>query len=342
MASTPSTSSANLQIYTRGEDVYQCDVCKRKVRVPANNYSINIIQRCIITYGCKGKLHKASQASEINSTPAIPPEVSGVQDWFQRKVLFTYTQAIKSTTWAIQHDLAGKPVVQTFVYEQSGDTQVLTEVTPKSITVIDLNNIEVEFDQPQSGIAQCIALASANAVNPNITSTPTSTVPTTDTQITSGGELTIATLDTSTLIDLTVQYISPTTTTPLTIQYVGVDDNPSIDSAWVGTNRVFVGGKPYIVRSFNLLTHEVAPAYFNNHLVANGSPFYFQGLTGTPGQNLILLSNSPFSTVDRVYDRYIDLGFVSTTQPELYYTTGEAFAEPSIIRTIYPPVFVVD
>jgi hypothetical protein len=57
---------------------------------------------------------------------------------------------------------------------------------------------------------------------------------------------------------------------------------------------------------------------------------------------LILLGNAPFTVVDRVVDRYIDMASIDEDQPELLYTNGDAFAAPAVIRTAYPHIFVVD
>ena len=186
-----------------------------------------------------------------------------------------------------------------------------------------------------------MAFASANTVNPSV---GTPTIVTVETaRITNNGELTIATLNDATLIDLTIRYNSSNVPSGIVnIEYVGIDDQPSINSPWVGTNKVYLNGRTYTVRSFNLVDQPLAPAIFADNLIGNGTQFFFPSLTTEPNQNLILYGTSPFTIVDRVVDRYRDMGLVSQEQPELAYTNGEAFAAPGIIRTTYPHIHVVD
>jgi len=329
------------QIVVRGEFVYQCDVCKRRIRVPSNKNSVDVIQRCIITKNCLGKLHKVLTTGEANQTTSIPPSVPGVADWVQRRVFFLFNQVVEDNIWLIKHNLANKPSVSVFVIQLQDGEEVLVEVDPPIIRIVDLNTIEIEFNSPQKGQAQCIAFASENTVNPSV-GTPTVVLQQTM-LLTNKGELTIATLNDAPLIDFIIQYRSVNAPGGVVdVHYVGVDDQPAIDSPWVGANKVFVNGRSYTVRSFDLIEQPLAPSVFSNHLVANGSQFYFPSLSTTPNQNLILLGLPPFTFVDRVVDRYVDIALINPDQPELAYTTGNAFAAPSVIKSVYPLISVVD
>lgn len=329
------------QIFVRGEAAYQCDTCSRKIRVPTNRYGLTIIQRCIITQHCLGKLHPILTAQEANNVSSVPPSVPGVIDWSQRKVFFLYEQPIANTVWRIEHNLNNKPSVQVFVVQVDGDTETLVEVDPLTIRVIDPNTVEVEFQNAQKGIAQCIALASANTTNPSVTTV--TTTPQGSLLLTNASELTIATLDTDTTISFTVTYRTPNVPEGFVdISYVGVDNVPSIKSPWAGTHRVFIGGKTYTVRSFSILQQPLAPGYFADNLIANGTQFFFSSLPALPNRNLILLGTSPFTVVDRNVNQYVDIGLVNQIQPELAYAGGNAYAAGSIIRNVYPPVMVVD
>jgi hypothetical protein len=329
------------QILVRGEAVYQCDVCKRKIRVPTNKYGLDIIQRCIITKTCPGKLHKVITTAEANKVSSVPPSLPNVQDWSQRRVFYLHEQPIENTIWAIEHNLANKPSVQVFITVQVDGEDVLQEADPLEVRIIDLNNVEVEFASPQKGQAQCLAFSSANTVNPDV-GTPTVVAQETM-QLTNNGELTIATADASVLLDITVEYRSVNVPGGIVnVDYVGVDNQPSLTSPWVGASKVFLNGRQYTVRSFNIVTQPLAPAVFAANMVANGSQFLFPSLGTTPNQNLILLGTPPFTIVDRVVNKYIDIATINQTQPELLYAGGEAFAAPSIIRSAYPHVYVVD
>jgi len=321
----------------RGDAVYQCDVCKRYVRVPVDIEFIDIIQRCIITENCLGKLHVIENVGVINSTPVITPEVPGLKDWFQRKVLFTFTQSIQATVWTIVHNLGTKPLVQVVVTrEDTNNNSILVELPPDMFTVavVDLNTVTVTFTRAESGIAQCMNATSSNLINSPIV-TPVTLA---DMLLTNNGEITLATRNTTPLIPITVVYKSKTV---ITVVYSAVDNVPSINSPWVETSVVYIGGKDYTVRSFNLLTANPAPSYFANGLIVNGSPFYFSGLSVGLGENFILLGNSPFASVDRISDQVIDVASIGVTAPQVYYNQGNAFAKPPVIKQIYPPIFVV-
>lgn len=333
-------SAQRQQILVKGEAVYQCDVCKRRIRIPSSKYSIDVIQRCIITKNCLGKLHKVLTTAEANDTSAIPPAVPGVADWVQRRVFSSHVQAVENQIWTVEHNLANRPTVQVFVIQIQDGEEVLVEVDPVAVRTIDLNTVEIEFARPEKGQAQCLAYASQNTVNPEV-GTPTVLVQETM-LLTNIGELTIATTDDASLVDFVIRYRSISAPGGvIDVQYVGVDDQPAIRSPWVGVDRVYVNGRVYTVRSFNLINHPLAPSAFSNGFVANGTQFYFPSLN-VLNQNLILLGTPPFTVVDRVVDRYIDIAAINSDQPELAYTSGNAFATPAIVRSVYPLISVVD
>lgn len=330
-------------IVVRNESVYQCDVCTRSIRVPTNREGLDVLTRCNITYGCQGKLHRITLAKDINDTPAFPPEVEGLQDWFQRKVLYTHDQPVQAATWLVTHDLANKPVLHVYVNRVVDGVETLVSTVPKTTTTIDLNNTQLTFEVAESGLVQCVALSSQNATNPG--STDTVAPSTAAVQITGiQGELTIATLVSTPLIGVTLGYVTSSADLDVDIEYTSVDDVASVDSPWVGTSTVLINGKKYTVRSFNLTTAPLAPAYFAAGQVPNGSAFSFLSVAGvapTLGQCLILLGTAPYASVDRVYDQYIDVSAINAATPETFYTTGAGFAYPAVIKSTYPPILVV-
>lgn len=331
------------QVVVKGESVYKCSVCTRSTRVPTNKQGLDVVSRCIITHGCQGKLRRVTLARDINETPAFAPEVQGVEDWFQRKVLYTHRQPVQSLTWTIEHDLENRPKVHVYVNRIVNGTNQLVSVEPKTEKTIDLNTVQVTFDTAESGLAQCIALSSQNSTNP--TSTAATVASTAAVQVTSNvGELTIATLSTAPLVALALTYRTSGIAQDVTIQYAGLGTNASINSPWSGARHAVINGKKYTIRSFNLTTTPLAPAYFAAGDVPAGSAFFVSNYNGAPpsvGECLVLLGTAPYATVDRVYDKYIDVAYISTDDPELFYTTGKGFAQPSIIRSTYPTILVV-
>ena len=331
------------KVVVKGESVYKCSVCSRSVRVPTNKQGMDVLQRCIITYNCQGKLHRVTLAKEINETPAFPPEVQNVSDWFQRKVLYTHEQPVQSMTWTIKHNLANRPKIYLYVNRIIGGEETLVKVDAKTEMTIDLNTVQVTFEIAESGLAQCIALASQNSTNPTATS---ATVGSTDAvQITSDtGEITIATLTEDALVGVGITYRTSGTEIDVAIDYAGIDTTPSVESPWAGAGHLVINGKLYTVRSFNITKTPLAPAYFAAGAVPTGSTFFistFSNAPPAPGQCLILLGRSPYATVDRIYDKYIDAASISSVAPQLFYSTGKAFTNPAVIRSTYPPILVV-
>lgn len=323
------------KILAKGESVYECDVCKRRVRVPTSRTGIDVVQRCIVTSNCRGKLHKLILTKDINATPAFPPEVAGVQDWFQRKVLHTHEQPVQSAKWVINHDLANKPNLYVYVQRYIDGKNVNVETTAYTVKIVDLNTLELTFSQAEQGLAQCITSASQNSTNPSATAGVA--VASDDMAITVNGEMTIATLDTADSIVFALTYNSPSSSSPVIIEYIGVN-NPTTASPWSGLQYVVVNGKRYRVRSFNITTTQLAPPYFAAGAVASGSTIT---VTHKPavGEMLILLANAPYSSVDRIHGQYIDIATLAPT-PRLYYQSGVVYAPPAVIKNTYPPIIV--
>lgn len=330
--------------YTRGEHAYQCDTCLRKIRVPVNALGLDLLPNCNITLGCLGKLTRLTLAREINNTPAFPPEITGVIDWFPRKALYTHTQVVQSNTWTIVHDLGNKPSIDTYVYLTVNGAQVLTEVEPLTVTTVDENTSIVTFSSSYSGVAQCISLESQNSVNPNSTA-PTPVVTSTQQLSSDSGEVTIATLDLTSVISVTLTYITSSTTDNVVVDYSAVDNTVSIASPWVGVKHSIINGKKYAVRSFNLRTTPSAPSYFDLGLVPSGAAFFVSAVNGSPvtaGQALWLLGTSPYASVDRVYDKVVDVSNINRVSPETFYNNGKGYVQPSVVKSTYPRILVVD
>lgn len=324
-------------ILIRNEHVYKCDTCTRSVRVPANSQGIEIVQRCIITANCLGKMQRVTNPADINSTPSIPPEVTGLTDWTARNVLFTYKQAVKSTTWNIAHDLENNPTVFVYVTRNLNNATVLVQVEPKSINIIDLNNIQVTFDQAESGLVQCIALSSQNTATPSTLATVNAGA--SSIQISNQGELSFATLDASPYVNISVVFSSPSSPQPILIEYLNIKIAASALSPWRGVNYVIVNSKRYYIRSINMLTYPPAPLMFQSGMISSGAIAYFPNST-IAGQLLVLLANNPQTTADRIYNRYIDTASAHDSTSQLYYNSGNLYAASEVVKNTYPPIIV--
>lgn len=331
------------QVVVKGESVYECDVCTRKTRVPTNRFGLDVLQRCTITQNCKGVLHKVRLARDINNTPAFPPEIEGLENWFQRRILFTHEQAVESKTWIVEHNLGNKPVLHLYVNKLVDGVVTLVAQEPDSARTIDLNKTELTFERAYSGLVQCVTLASTNVVNSTATSAPA--VSTEPLQITNNsGEISIATLSSASAIDLTLTFTTASTVPNVEIEYVSIDTTASLTSPWVGVRRVVINGRRYTVRSFNIAATANAAVAFEAGLVPSGSAFKITGLEGEPiAQHdvLILTARSPFASVDRVYDKYVDAASISATDPETYWENGKAYCRLAAVKNVYPAILVV-
>jgi hypothetical protein len=330
------------KVVVKGESVYKCDICTRSIRVPSNPRGLDVLQRCIITHNCPGKLSRVLNAKDINATPAFPPEVQGVTDWFQRRVFYTHQQPVQSQTWTVKHNLAARPTVYVYVNRIINEQSTLVEIQPVQILTVDQNTIKVVFETAETGSVQCVSLTSQNSINPASTESSSQAL---DIQITSdAGELTIATLSAGPLVGIGLTFKTSGVSTDTLIDYAGISTVPSTLSPWAGTQRVVINGALYTVRSFNITTTPLAPAYFAAGAIPNGSAFYvntFNSAPTRPGQCLFLLGRAPYATVDRIYDQYIDASSISATNPKFYYTAGKAYSSTDVIRTTYPPILVV-
>lgn len=59
--------------------IYECDTCKRTIEKKRNEQGLDIINNCIITNGCKGKMQLIDVKIDHN-IPSSVPSVEGLQD----------------------------------------------------------------------------------------------------------------------------------------------------------------------------------------------------------------------------------------------------------------------
>lgn len=330
------------QVAVRGESVYQCTTCTRSVRIPTNREGLDVMQNCIITRGCLGKLRRLTLQQDVNNTPATTPSVAGVQDWFQRTVLYVHTQPVQSKKWVLRHNLSAHPIIHAFVNRVvDGETQ-LVEVQPASIKVLDSNAVEITFATAASGVAQCIAVASQKTT---ATLNYAATAVDSTIQLSSNtGEVTLATLIDAPLISFVVNYNTSGSSLPASIEYTGVEIGPSAESPWAGSRKAIINGKLYTLRSYNLTRTPLAPAYFDAGVVPNGSTFYFSKYNNSairPGDVLFVLGRDPYGPVDRNTTAFVDASSINVTTPEAFFDDSRAYVSTSLVKQTYPHILVV-
>ena len=328
--------------------VYKCDVCKRNIELQRKIESIERIQRCTITHGCRGKLYQTRVNPDF-VRGQIPPDVSGLDNWQQRKVLHNHSQAIEKNIWHIVHNLGTFPAITAFVDRPiEGDLENRQELIPDDIIVIDPNTIDLVFERPWSGIAQLVARQSdPDLLQPFTRDVEEVEIPQ---QISNSGEITIATriksddnpIGEPTQVGIQLTYTT-TQGTNLVVQYKA-DDQPTINSAWADFNKVVIKGRIYTVRSFNAIVPEMVSG-----TIANGSTVLFTGIDEdnddivreiTNDEVILLLSNDPYEIFDKIDDHYIDTADATAdVNPfAFFYDNGEFQATTNVIQTIYPPI----
>lgn len=322
--------------------VYRCDVCKRTLELPRNVDGLERIQRCTITQGCRGRLYQTQLLPDY-IRGGIPDDVSGLDNWVQRKVLHNHEQVIERAEWTIVHNMGIYPIVTVFVNRPlEGNLDNQEEITPDDIVIVDDNTVKLVFSRPYSGIAQLIGRQSDPDILQPYERVAESVVA--PVQLSYNGEITIATRINTLGDDVSMPFnvlFNTTTGTNPTITYT-VDDQPTLNSPWLDYDKVVIKGKIYTVRSFSGLVTEMTTGVINS-----GASFRFVSVDHDnntvfrdiePGEVLILLASDPYQIVDKQRDRFIDVTSVTATvNPfSLYYDTGEFFAEQKIVQTVYP------
>ena len=140
--------------------VYRCDVCTREIELQKNPNGVETIQRCKITHGCRGKLYQVDVLPDY-IRGSLPDNVTGLENWVQRRVLSDHTQSIERSEWTVTHNLGAFPSYSVFVDRPLvDDLEHREEITPTDVEIVDSNTLILKFDRNWSGIAQFVARAS--------------------------------------------------------------------------------------------------------------------------------------------------------------------------------------
>lgn len=131
---------------------YVCDTCKREIELPQVKHGLEVMSNCIITNNCKGKLSvKEIKPSHVRGK--LPNfNLSGLEDWVQRKIYFKFEQKIPLKTWNIQHNLGTNPSVQVHIKLADGN---LIETNNYQLNYIDSLRMQIVFPESRAGIVQC-------------------------------------------------------------------------------------------------------------------------------------------------------------------------------------------
>jgi hypothetical protein len=343
--------------------VYKCDTCKRDVELLRNIEGLETPGRCVITLGCRGRLYQTKVHPDFTRA-ALPADVLGLDNWLQRKVLHNHEQTIETDQWTVTHELGTFPAISVFVDRPTTeDPENREEILPQDVRIVDSDTLILVFDRAYSGVAQLVARASdPQLLQPN-NSTASESEPD-PVQISTNAYVTLATridkFGIDPVINLKLRYrtnagVEFTVTYPATL-------NIAEGTPWSDAERILFKGKVYLVRQFNGITTEITTG-----AIVNGTAFRFYSFdinndlvddyvvdpddqSGSPlpaiiqsNDMIILTANSPFGTVDKILNTYIDITAVTTSKNThgLFYNGNEFFAAPSIIQNVYPPIRIV-
>lgn len=350
--------------------VYQCDTCKRELHRKQNRIGLDVVSHCVITNGCRGKLLldeiKPSYAIGHSTTPVI-----GLVDWTARKVLYTHNQEFLKKTWEISHRLNNQPSVSTYIYKHD----VLTRVEPESIEYVTNDLLVVTFATAVTGVAQCQARSASDGQNITTLKPKTAEVfdattfsTTRSLPLTNGssvGELTIATRVSTVAtsgfsptqpITMSIHFLSPTdlselTNIPVELTFRDVGNTPvdTLSSPWGSARYASIHGHKYLIRSANIHVGGALGQTLTDRGVPQGAACFFtlgyNGSTRTvvPGEVLILGSDAPHASVDRIYDQAIDLYDITpeNATASTSYIGLDIAANTALRKDIFPSILLL-
>ncbi len=337
--------------------VFRCTDCDREIQIIEQPQGLETIGRCVITNRCRGNLYKVDRKQDF-AVGQFPPDVTGLTNWIQRNVVFDHTQAIAEDVWTVIHNLGVNPSVQVLVDRETlVDGVIITsriEIEPQSITLVDENILTIQFNRPESGLAQIIARStvatqSVEAVTPAITYLP----------ITTEGILTIgANLNSS-------QFpVGPSANTCIVRVYIldqeTLDETafqsavfkdytatlPVSTSAWSDVDEVFVNSVTYTVLTIDIGDPE------NDFNAPSAGTVLFQSGTSTAefpndqaSNMIVLLSADPHKNADKnrneLFRPDLEVG-PALTLDSFIFANGEFSLDQTKAEKVFPPIFSID
>ena len=316
--------------------VYKCDVCKRVIELPQNKEGLDTIGRCVITNNCKGKLQfqKIKQAFISGKIPAI---TENLDDWIARKSLYTFDQNVAVKKWKVKHNLNANVSVQVYTITQSPSGDTLVENTDNVITILNSNELTIEFPFTMKGTVQCISRSTAldsltDVIEPISQATKFR-------KISVNSAITIATPDsivTNLILTGKITFLSSATAevidvTDITFIAHSVLAQPS--SPWRLAKKVTIAGVTYTVWSV------IVP--FRN--IPENSPFYLTLDAYPTNPGMFLISKEPHSQYDISTNEIIKMSNASSAATAVKWSFSsekDFYISESTISKIYPEIFI--
>ena len=322
--------------------VYKCDTCKREIEVPQNIHGIEIMSRCIITSGCKGKLSQTQVKSSHIRGKLPAPDPTGLKDWVPRQTYYKQEQPLLLRVWKIKHNLGTNPSIRVSVELDGGGSVETDEFVTNHVNLFET---WITFSEPRKGNIQCFARTSITEETRELLRTPAPARQMID--LTANNILTLAVP--STFQDrITITFLSTTTNTLITLPPMVLPTTVLADSPWKTfttiNSDVFFMGTRMKIKTINIASHMTNAGIS----VPDGSVFYFNGYSTSEyplqaKQVYALLSHHPHSKYDRNMSQLVDLS--SITASAVVGTTklldNSLLIDPQLVQVTYPKIVVV-
>jgi len=338
---------------------YKCNICDREIDLLENKKGLSTFSKCVITYGCKGKLLSVKRNPD-NIRESFPPEVAGLEDFSQRRVIFDFNQNFPSNIWSIIHDLNTSPSVSVYVVNSLGKLVELDQ-DEYTVIVVNSNQIKIKFNNTYTGKAQLVSRNSIKTIPTAVQNTSNLS------QATANGYFVFAVPKYLTKFEYPPT-ILPTPEAPYDLSNVPIRieisvkkpneeeeicteylDNTLISTPWNGWNEVLIRKRRnYYLFSKNILTFRTLgtdnPSFSS---IPNGTQLkitridYGTGvLQPLESEGLyILLSNSPYTTGDKVRNKLIDVGDMVDNDFDYFtYDTSDFYTNSQNVAKTYPDI----
>lgn len=333
---------------------YKCTVCKRQVEKLENPYGIDVFAKCIITSGCKGKLHKIGRNLD-NIRESFPKFEVNLEDYTPRNVFNQHVQSIAADMWTVRHGLESIPSITVYVKDSAGTYQPLNESAYTS-KPLDRNTIVLTFPSATSGIAQAVARSSTNNTSTKVS------ISSSNTQVTVGGTFVFAVPKIVTKSGsggtMEIDLKNPTNPVRIEVSIERPNDEPimcyekisgMLDiTPWTGVDEVLVSKRRnYYLKTKNILNFST----FNNpdlkfSDIPEGTRIRFLNVDFGTGISvpiesksiLLLLSAAPYSFSDKVRNKIVDIGEICGNGGYFTYVNGEFAVDTDLVESTYPPI----
>lgn len=332
---------------------YKCNVCKREIEKLENKHGLTVFSKCIITEGCRGNLYKIYRDSS-NIRESFPPIQEGVKDYFPRKLLYKHTQNVAAKEWRVVHNLSSSPTIIVYEKDNNGGYTILDQ-DEYTVSIVDGDKLNIAFKTSKKGEAHCISRTTVPQ-RPKLLRADEAPL-----QITSNGILTIS------VPEIITKSINPNKSVPfntldqiikIEIQTIKPNEEPIICleefenedyNAWIGWNRILIRKRRHYTikskalddfRTFNgieLDLRNIPEGTILRFLRID----YGDGVLQTiPSRGLfILLSKYPYSSVDKIRNKLIDVGEMIKTEYDYFvFRNGELYTGLTNEEFTYPDI----